>query len=71
MEINKFKSDKLVISEIINFEDMDDDFWINITHKNIYAIRYVKNQTEELCKIAIKDNRFTIKIFKKTNRRNV
>jgi len=60
IEQDKFKSDKIIIKEIIKFEDVSDDFWINILQKDISALYYVKNPsislTEEMCKSAVKRN---------------
>jgi len=61
---NKFKADKLIITEIIDFCDMPDDFWINILHKDYKALEYVKNQTDELCTLAIMQNGSAIQFVK-------
>jgi len=34
IEEDKFKADKLIISEIIHFNDANDDFWINMIKNN-------------------------------------
>lgn len=51
---DKFKSDKIIIERILNFNEISDDFWINIFRKDPRALQFIKNQTEELCKEAVK-----------------
>lgn len=53
IEKNKFKADRLIIKNIIDFNDMSDEFWTKIIPKNGYALMYVKHQTPELCMMAI------------------
>lgn len=61
VEENKFKADKIFITKIIDFRDVDNDFWINIIHKNGYAIKYVKKQTPEICTLAVQQNGFALR----------
>ena len=56
VEENKFKSDKLFIKDIIDCDKINDEFWINIIHDNGLALEYVKNQTHEICELAIRQN---------------
>jgi len=71
IEGNKFKTDKLILTNIIDFNDILDDFWIDIVFgkevlamyiravkENGLALEYIKDpfKTYELCKIAIKEN---------------
>lgn len=51
-----FKADRYIIKEIINFDDMSDDFWLNILRHDSRALKYIKNQTEEMCILAVKQN---------------
>jgi hypothetical protein len=57
-ETYKFKADKLIVKEILNFENVYDNFWINII-KNAYdpgmcfVLKYIKNQTDAICKLAV------------------
>ena len=54
VEQSKFKADKIFITEIKEFDDIDDVFWIDILPKNAEVLKYIKNQTEELCILAVK-----------------
>ena len=56
IEKDKFKTDKLVLIDIIDFKNMSDDFWINMLDKEGLVFRFIKHQTEELCKIAVRQN---------------
>jgi len=71
IENDKFKTDKLILTNIIDFNDILDDFWIDIVFgkevlamyiravkENGLALEYIKDpfKTYELCKIAIKEN---------------
>ena len=53
IEEDKFKADKLIITKINDFEDVLDDFWIELISKNGRALEFVKDQTKEICKLAI------------------
>ena len=64
VEEDKFKSDKIVITKITNFEDVFDDFWINILQKDGCALYYVKEQTEKICKLAIQYDARALKYAK-------
>lgn len=56
IEQGKFKADKINVYEIIDFEQMPDDFWIKLSQKDGMAFKYVKNQTDEICILAVKQN---------------
>lgn len=60
VEKDKFKSDKLIITNIVNFFDVADDFWINILQHNGLAFEYIKDQSEEICKYAIQKNQWLL-----------
>jgi len=53
IEQNKFKADKIILTDIINFDNVPDDIWINTL-----LLRYVKEelQTNELCILAVINN---------------
>ena len=55
VERNKFKSDKLVIIEFLNFADISDSFWLELLFdkKQSAALQYVENQTNDICVKAI------------------
>ena len=56
VEKDKFKANKLVITEIVDFENISDNFWISILSKDGYALQFVKEQTEEICKLAVQQD---------------
>ena len=51
---DEFKTDKIIIEQIIDFKDVDDSFWIDIMQNDLFALEFVKGQTEDLCKSAVK-----------------
>lgn len=56
VEKNKFKTNKLVITDITNFFKVPDDFWIMIIKDDGFALQYVKEQTDEICKLAVQQH---------------
>jgi len=54
-EASKFRTDKLIINEIIDFDDVSDAFWINMIRNDKVGtvLKYVAYQTEELCELAV------------------
>ena len=58
VEEDKFKTNKLVINKIMDFCDVDDDFWMDILmHPDSgYVLKYVKKQTYDICKSAVQQN---------------
>lgn len=56
IEKDKFKTDKLILTNIIDFKNLSDDFWINMLDKEGLVLQFIKHQTEELCKIAVRQN---------------
>ena len=67
VEKDKFKANKIILREINDFDDVDDEFWINVSYKNGHAIRYVKNQSYELCASTVKRKGLTLKHVKDQN----
>lgn len=61
VEKDKFKTDRLILTEIANFSEVSDWFWINILQKDSRVLKHIKNQTDELCKTAIKQNGYCIR----------
>ena len=54
---NELKLDKVMVKTILNACDVDDyDFWIGMTNKNGLVLEFVKNQTDEICKSAVRQN---------------
>ena len=64
VEQDKFKSNKLIIKQIINFADVDDNFWLNIVPKNYYAFKFVKIQTPSICELAVQQNCHVLQFVK-------
>jgi len=64
IEKDKFKADKLIIKEIIAFEDLSDDFWISMLHVNGMMIQKIKNQTEYVCRLAVKQDGFALRFVR-------
>ena len=56
VEENKFKADKLIITDIIDFSDIGDDFWINILSIHGCVLKYIKTQTPAICALAVYQN---------------
>ena len=61
VEENKFKSDKLIIKEIIDFKDLPDLFWHDIIPKKGLALQFPQEQTEKMCIGAVKQNGLALK----------
>lgn len=64
IEENKFKTNKLIIKSIIDFEDMNDGFWMNIFIMDADALQYIKKQTYEICLKAVNRNGLTLEYVK-------
>lgn len=58
VELNEFKTNKIILYDILNFEDVDDEFWIKLLqyYDLGIALKYIKNQTYELCISAVKQH---------------
>ena len=50
-----FKTNKIEITEILDFSDVPDEFWIKLLRHDGTALEYVKKQTKEICEIAVKN----------------
>lgn len=64
VEDNKFKADKLILESITDFADVPDSFWTTIVELNSNALRYVRDQTEQLCCLAVKQNPLSLQFVK-------
>jgi flagellar biosynthesis/type III secretory pathway chaperone len=60
IENDKFKADKLVITEVSDFKDVSDGFWISILSKDGNALKYVKEQTYEIYKLAVQQDGYSL-----------
>ena len=65
VEKDKFKADKIIIKEIVDFKDVLDDFWINMLHQNGLILQLIKKQTDDVCTLAVKQNGYALKYVKK------
>ena len=64
VESDKFKADRLIIDEIIDFENVPDEFWLNIFYKSVSALKYIKEQSEDLHISAIKQDGLMLEFVK-------
>jgi len=60
IEHEKFKADRLIITAIDSFEDVCDELWIKILKNDYYALKYIKNQTEGICRYAVDKNSYAL-----------
>ena len=63
-ECNRFRANKIIITEIKSFNKMPDKFWQNIVPKDGMALIHVKNQTEEMCIDAVYQNKRALQYVK-------
>jgi len=68
IEKNKFKADKFIITNIVDFEQVPDSFWIRMLSKDGLALKYVKEQTHDICKLAIRQNHNALRYVKDQTR---
>ena len=61
---NKFKADKLTVNNIYDCNDLCDDFWISMIQQNGYVIKYIKEQTPELCALAVQKDGLALQFIK-------
>lgn len=61
---HKFKADMVDVKYVIKFKDIINMFWISIVRRDYSALAYVKNQTEEICKLAVQQNDLFLYQFK-------
>lgn len=64
IEEDKFKANKLIIKKITDFSDIGDNCWINMIPKNAGALKFVKNQTKDICELAVQKNGTSIEYVK-------
>ena len=53
---NHYSADKIIITEIIPFQHVNDEFWISLLKRSGTLLEYIKNQTPELCVLALEQN---------------
>lgn len=58
IEKDKFKADKIILSEVLNFKRVPVIFWIDMLQYDGTALEYIlaENQTEDVCKMAVRQN---------------
>ena len=59
-----FETDKLIVVEIIDFNDMSNEFWLKIAEKDYKGLQYVKKPTNEICFSAIQKNYSALQYIK-------
>jgi len=64
VEETKFKADRLMITEIIDYDDLNDDFWINMSDHDTSALEFMKVQPYHICKRTIEQNGLAIRLIR-------
>ena len=67
IELYNFKADRLIIKDIVDFVDMDDDFWLDILplENSAHVLEYVREQTNDICEFAVKQCGHNLEYVKK------
>lgn len=52
--IEKNEINECIIKKINNFDDIPDKFWVDLLKSKISVLKYVKNQTPEICLEVVK-----------------
>lgn len=62
----KFKSNKITITNIINFSTIDNKFWVDMFQKDYRAFEFIhyENQTKGMCILAVQYNGNMIRFVK-------
>jgi hypothetical protein len=68
IEKNKFKTDRLFINTITHFDDVSIEFWINIIEDDGLALQFIKEQTEEICKLAVQQDGVALQYVKEQSK---
>lgn len=55
IEQYKFKADKIILTDIMDFDEAPDKLWISIfdEEKDINVFKYIRNQTPDMCNIVV------------------
>ena len=64
IEKNFFRASRYIVKSITDYEKMSDDFWIKIIKYDGLALRNIKNQTDEICKLAVQQNDYALEYVK-------
>ena len=64
IEENDFKTDKLSVEYIMCFSDIPDNFWLNLTVNEHRAFEYVKEQSYDICILAVQRNGLALQYVK-------
>ena len=62
---NKFFTDKLVVTAMMRCSDLMDKFWIGMVPKNGRVLKFIKDQTDRLCVLAVRQYARALKYVKK------
>jgi phage regulator Rha-like protein len=65
IETDKFKADRLIVSTITHFDNVPIEFWIKLLKYDGFALQFIKEQTEEICKMAVQQNSNALNYVKK------
>jgi len=58
---NGFKADQLFVTKIVAFDEMDNEFWLNILDRYEDLVRYVKQQMNRVYGLVVADERKRLK----------
>lgn len=64
IEKNKFKADKIILTDIIHYNNVFDEFWAALIPNDGKALFYIRHQTEGLCRSAVKQNGMALQYVK-------
>jgi len=64
IEQGKFKADRLIITEIVDFVDVCDKFWIKMLQNDATVLQFIKDQTEDMCISAVRRRGGLLKFVK-------
>lgn len=53
---NMLKADKIMITKIISFDEIEDSFWIDLLKYDGNLLKFIKEQTYDICTLAVKQN---------------
>lgn len=69
IEYDSIKADKIILKNILDFDKLPDSTWIFILQDDYNALKYIKNQTYDICKEAIKQNGLALQYIKKQTKK--
>lgn len=69
IEFDSIKADKIILKNILDFDVLSDNLWIFILQDDYNALEYIKNQTKDICREAIKQNGLALQYIKKQTKK--